>query len=537
MTRIISHKTWPALLMAFGLCLPLWGGQTQAPKPPAQAIPEGGANQVQRPVYRPLQLPPRQVTRPVAQPNVRPAVQPARRPVQPAVQPGRQAGNQAQIQRGLQPGQQRGRQPGLQVGNQRQNQPGRQLGRGPQNQPGLGMGGGRSRTVQSVQFRGGGQGQVAKRSNGSIAYIHTNRINIDRGLHGTRRIVAVRNGRTFVATGRHKGYVERPYLNRGGRAYFQRTYVAGGRTYANVYRAYNYHGARYCAYAPTHYYHPSFYGWATHGWGRRVYYTPAAWGWAGAPWYATYNVYFTPYPAYRAPAFWLADFVIAANLQIGFQQQVEAGGQPGGGGPDQNPPDGSVEESTQTPMSPQVKQQVAQEVQRQITDEQQEAAGQTENPQPGPGGEQVPEALNPSERVFVVSGDVDTALQTGQECSLSGGDVVSRTTDDPDANQNVQASVLSSKQGDCATGQTVAVSVQDLQEMHNQLQQQVDSGLETLAQNGSDAGLPQAPDTTTIAAEVPPPAPDPGAANQIEAEQNLADQVEGQVPKSPSSAM
>ncbi len=525
----IPHKTWLTIIIALGLCMPGWCGQTQPPKPPAEVVPDGGPNQVQRPVYRPVQLPPRQVVRP-APPQVR-------RPQQPV----RQVGNQPQVQRGVQPGQQRGRQQGQQLANQPQNQrgiqPGRQLGRGPQNQPGGAMAGGRSRTVQSVQFRGLGQGQIGKRSNNSLAYIHTNRINVDRGLHGTRKIVSAHNGRTFVATGRREGYVERPYLNRGGRTYFQRTYVVGGRTYANVYRVNNYRGARYCAYAPTHYYHPAFYGWATHGWGRPVHYTPAAWGWADAPWFTTYNVYFTPYPQYRAPAFWLADFVIAANLQIGFQQHIEAGEQQGGGGPDQNSPDGTVEESSQTPMNPQVKQQIAIEVQQQITAEQQEAARQSDNPPPGPGGEQVPDALNPSERVFMVSNDIDTSLQTGQECSLSGGDVVTRTTDTPDANQNVQANVLSSKQGDCATGQTVAVSTQDLQEMHNQLRQQIDTGLQTLAQNTGDAGLPQPPDTEMTAADVPAPSPDPGAPAQIQAEQNLADQLEGQVPKSPSSAM
>jgi hypothetical protein len=37
--------------------------------------------------------------------------------------------------------------------------------------------------------------------------------------------------------------------------------------------------------------------------------------------------------------------------------------------------------------------------------------------------------------------------------------------------------------------------------------------------------------------EVPPPAPDAGAANQLQAEQRQADQIEGQVPQSDPSTM
>ena len=112
-----------------------------------------------------------------------------------------------------------------------------------------------------------------------------------------------------------------------------------------------------------------------------------------------------------------------------------------------------------------------------------------------------------------------------------------RLNDQPDANQNVNANVLSSKQRDCASGQTVAVSVQDLQEMHNQFRQQIDSGLQTLAEKGGDGSLPQPPDTGTTVGEVPLPTPDAGAANQLQAEQRQADQIEGQVPQSNPNSM
>ena len=98
----------------------------------------------------------------------------------------------------------------------------------------------------------------------------------------------------------------------------------------------------------------------------------------------------------------------------------------------------------------------------------------------------------------MVASNLDvTAPASGQECSLTAGDVVMRLSDTPDNNQNVTASVQSSKQGDCAAGQTVAIGVQDLQEMHNQFREQLDSGLKTLADKAGTGGLPKAPDTAT----------------------------------------
>jgi hypothetical protein len=351
---------------------------------------------------------------------------------------------------------------------------------------------------------------------------------INHGFHGGRTIVAARNGRMIVSTGGREGYVERPYLNRGGRMYYQRTYVEGGRTYARVYRGYNYRGMRYYGYVPVHYYHPAFYGWAYSPWPRPIYYTPATWGWVGTPWYGFYGGYFTPYPVYPAPAFWLTDYVIAANIQAGYQANVAANQQVPGGQPDQNQPDYGQQAGVQTPLSPDVKQQITDEVKQQLEAEQQ-AAQNPQNPQPEPGGAEVPDALSPTERVFVVSNDIDTADQSGQECGLSGGDVLERLTDMPDANQTVTARVVTSKQGSCGAGQTVAVSVQDLQEMHNQFQQQLDTGLQTLADKGGAGNLPSPPDVGTTPGDVPPPAPDPGAANELQAELTQADQIESQV--------
>jgi hypothetical protein len=369
---------------------------------------------------------------------------------------------------------------------------------------------------------------------------------INHGIHGGRTIVGERNGRTIVNEGRHGGYVQRPYFNRGGRSYYSRTYVRDGRTYNRVYRGYDYRGGHYYGYVPDHYYHPRFYGWAYRPWARPVYYGPAAWGWVGEPWYRAYPGYFTPFPVYAVASLWLTDYLIAANMRAAYQAGVEAGAGQGQAPPPgqqyQQPPPGPADATTQTPLSPEVKQAIADEVQQQLAAEQ--AAAQTTNPQPNapappppaynpptaPSGEQVPDALNPSERVFVVASSLDvTTAGDGQECGLTAGDVLMRLADTPDANQNVTASVQSSKKGDCAAGQTVAVSVDALQEMHNHFHEQLDSGLQTLASNSGKNGLPSAPDTGTTAGEVPAPPTDAGAADQLQAQQQAADQTEAQV--------
>jgi hypothetical protein len=133
------------------------------------------------------------------------------------------------------------------------------------------------------------------RPGGRVATIHANGITINHGLPGGRTIVTERNGRTIVSTGPHSGYVQRPYLVRGGTTYVQRTYVVNNATYTTVYRGYYYRGVVYYGYVPAYYYHPVYYGWAYNPWPAPVYYN---WGWGGAPWYGYYGPYFAPYPVY-----------------------------------------------------------------------------------------------------------------------------------------------------------------------------------------------------------------------------------------------
>ena len=66
----------------------------------------------------------------------------------------------------------------------------------------------------------------------------------------------------------------------------------------------------------------------------------------------------------------------------------------------------------------------------------------------------------------------------------------------------VNASVSATKKGDCGVGQTVAVKVDDLQEMYNHFQENITNGMGELAEEQGTGGMPAAPDTGTQAGAV-----------------------------------
>ena len=200
------------------------------------------------------------------------------------------------------------------------------------------------------------------------------------------------------------GYIQRPYMYRNA-AFVQRTYYMNGVAYNRLYRPYVLGGAPINVYAPGYYYPAPFYGWAYAPWGAPIAYS---WGWAGNPWYGYYGGYFTPYPVYASPSQWLTDYMVAQTLQADYQEQAAelANAQPGF-----------------TPMTPQVKQLVADEVTRQINLEYNEAAaGIPDSADPGSSG--VERMLSDNQvHVFVVSSPLYVQSPAG-ECALAPGDVL-----------------------------------------------------------------------------------------------------------------
>ena len=122
-----------------------------------------------------------------------------------------------------------------------------------------------------------------------------------------------------------------------------------------------------------------------------------------------------------------------------------------------------------------------------------------------------------------------TVTSDGQECELTAGDILTRLTNTPDADQNVTARVAATKKKDCAIDKQVVVSVEALQEMRNHFGEQLDDGLKTLAEKQGTGGLPKAPDTGVTASDVPAPLPDTTAAKDLTDQQAAADRAETQV--------
>ena len=386
---------------------------------------------------------------------------------------------------------------------------------------------------RQVALKGGGTAHI--RPNGQIRSVNRNGMQIQHGLHGGRTVVSTHNGARVVTTGKHAGYVQRAYVTRNGYSYVSRTTVVNNVTYTSVYRSYGYGGyCCYYGYAPAYYYHPVYYGWAYNPWPAPAYYS---WGWGGAPWYGYYGPYYAPYPVYPSAAFWLTDYMFAASLQAAYAAQMEANA---------SLLDPSTREflvASMIPMAPaddakgvalsaEAKQAVADEVKAQLADEQAEAekkgasGGQTNGPPP---------ALDPKRKTFVVADEV-TMVVDGDECSLTAGDVLSRTSETPDEDRNVTVKVLASKKADCGVGKEGAIAVDDLQEMHNKFREQLSSGMKELAQKQGKDGLPKAPDTSTTDGEIPAPPPDKSAAKALEDQQHAADQTETEVKQEAASS-
>jgi hypothetical protein len=352
---------------------------------------------------------------------------------------------------------------------------------------------------------------------------------INRGMHGGRTVVSVHNNVRVVNTGRAGGYVQRAYFARGGVSYYSRTYYVGGVYRVGVYRGYYWGGRPYYGYYPGFYYHPVYYGWAYNPWPAPVYY---GWGWGAAPWYGYYGPYYAPYPVYPAAYFWLADWMIAANLQAAYAAQAQANA-------DMIPltPDPTLvaslmplaaADAPKAALPKEVKDALAEETKTVLAAEQADAS----KPKAASGGSQPPSttnapppALDPNFKTFLVSSD-NSLVVDGDECALAQGDVIERTSTTPDSDSNVTVKVVASAKSDCAIGKEGPMSTDDLQEMYNSFRDSVKDGMAELAKKNGSGGLPKAPDTGTSDSDVPAPAADKSAEKTLQDQQTSADQAE-----------
>jgi hypothetical protein len=320
--------------------------------------------------------------------------------------------------------------------------------------------------------------------NGRLASAHIVRPDhsemfVNRGLHGERHVEVVRPDHSrVVAFGSHHGYLERPMQRPG---YLSRTYVIEGRSHVVVYRDFSFRGMVYHRYVPPVYYAPGFYAWAYRPWSAPVAY---AWTWNADPWYGYYGAYLAPMPVYPSAALWLTDFLLAQNLRMAYQNQQDA---LAGQAPPAMP--------QEVAFSPEVKQAIAEEVRAQLAAQQNAAAAP---PAAGYGAapvpvNDIPAWQDPAHRMFVAANGVDVLTITGQTCAITPGDVLFRSGETLDNGNRVAAMVLQTKPGDCPVNSAVQVDVATLQDWHNQFQDHIQSGLQVLASNQGQGGLPAGP--------------------------------------------
>ena len=362
---------------------------------------------------------------------------------------------------------------------------------------------------------------IRVRPNGGLSDVHDVRRGMDvhQGLNGGRRIIVERpdHSRTFFEKGR-PGYVQRAYSFHG-HDFNRRTYVFHGHTYEHFYHGYRFHGLDMHVYAPSFYFGRAYYGWAFNPWAAPIHYR---WGWLGNPWFGFYGGYFRPYPVYSSAALWLTDYMIAANLQAAYtahQEAGEANGDPSAFGA--------------APLTPDVKQQIADEVRDQLTLESQEAQQNAQQQVADPGasgiGRMMNDVANGHPRVFMVGGPLDVVDSSGAECALSDGDALQLQAAPPPNATVADLAVLASKGGqECPKSDIVSVSLDNLQEMQNHMREIVDQGLQELQANQGKGGLPAAPSgaqlSPAVYTTVAPP-PDSSVAADLQQQANQADQA------------
>jgi len=355
-------------------------------------------------------------------------------------------------------------------------------------------------------------GVVAKMdSAGSVTSIRGNGVSINEGARGERTVISQRADQSrLVSTGAGHGFVEHATVE-NGRPYIQRTYVANGRTYARVFRGAYYNGFLYYHYVPAWIFAPGFWWWAFNPWRFPVFFN---WGWG--PWFGWYAYYFAPYPYYFGASMWLTDYILSADLQDAYNAGYNAGWQSSA----------TIwpAESSYAPLTPELKQAIDDEVSAELARQANAAA----NPQVA-GGEEVPAALDPKIRTFIVSIGLTEKLPSGAECFLAPGDVLSRIDDTPDANRNVRVMVSSSQANDCPAGSQLMIGVQELQEMYNAFQQKLEAGLNKLSQTQGKNGIPAGPAANPKPSPEGTAQPDPSAAAQLEQQQKAANQAEQEV--------
>jgi hypothetical protein len=355
-------------------------------------------------------------------------------------------------------------------------------------------------------------------SNGRVETVHARGMSIYHSPGG--RIEVHRPDHVVIVTNaRGHGYIQRPFVQ-AGHSYVARTYYVRGVAYARYYRPYTYRGVVLHAYVPVRYYAPGFYGWVYNPWAAPVYYR---WGWGvSTPWFGFYSGYFAPAPYYPTPALWLTDYLISQQLMLAYQeQQANAAMQ--------------AQAYSGSQLTPETKQAIAAEVQRQLQLENEEAQMAARRQMPDASVSGLPQMLSDNRpHVFVVSYNLEVTNSGGQTCALGRGDVLQLTQPPPPDAVSTWVQVMATRGGGCRPNTTVSVPLADLQDMNNQMRETLNQGMSELQSHAGQNGLPAlpasaaAPPTPAPFAEAAPP-PDPNVSSELNQQFQDANRVEREV--------
>lgn len=367
--------------------------------------------------------------------------------------------------------------------------------------------------------------QVRMRPNNRVGdvMIANRNLAIHHYLNNRGRLVehTLPNGNRIVV-GPRGGFVQQRYLY-AGRPFEHRTYYYGGRPYDRFYNRYAYRGAFIEVYRPAVIYRPAFYGWVYNPWPAPVQYV-----FVPTPGMTYYNGYFAPVGEYQSPSAWMGDYVMANSLNESYSAANAANQEP-----TPYAQDGSA-------ITPYVRGMVANEVQRQVSIENADAAA----PEPAQAsGEEAGSNTFPGiardmqdgqVHTYLAASELDLIDSDGNECSVTEGDVLALSSAPPSDAVAAPLVVMASKGGqECHKGVTVSVSLVDIQEMQNHMRGLVDQGLAELHNRQGTQGLPAMP----VSASAPPvratfasyaPPPDPNVASELKQERALADVAENQ---------
>ncbi|MBN8536489.1 MAG: hypothetical protein J0M15_05515 [Deltaproteobacteria bacterium] len=349
-----------------------------------------------------------------------------------------------------------------------------------------------------VTTRHANGGLSIKNGDGSFVHTKPNGFKIEGDKFGNKRYFE--NGRL--------AYQDQYYKNSYG-FNRQRTVYIDNRTYINHYHGYNYGGYYYNAYRPLFWYPTPYYAYLYNPW------TPFAYTWNP---YA-YSWYYTPYPVYAGPSYWLADHIILSYLvadaveQRRTQQMSEAVAvanatsrldlKPGETGHCEKVSKGwlmgTTEVCTKTaaaaPVQPEspaktgkpvddaTKTQIRMQVEEAIKSHESKTSLTLQT------------ALKNNKYIFNVDEELTVAQEDGGKCNLTMGDMISPIEE----RQGMSLlRVVASKGEGCDIGDKVLVKNDDLQDMQNAFMEKLEKGMQEM-QKDSKLNAPQ--DKPSIVAE------------------------------------